>query len=77
MVVSMSFEEKFPNLGQLAKKLSKEENKDNYLKTFLEAYCLDKQRVKEAIKKCTIYANTNNNGIDKRMLIKELGLEDE
>lgn len=60
----MKFEEEFPSF-------SKNFRVGIFAKRYISEYCLDKQKVKEAIFQCT----EGHNSINKKLLLNLLGLD--
>lgn len=73
----MTFEEDFPSLkvAEIKGLINAEVGiLDVYWKQDIRKYCLDKQRVRDAIKKCNQESKDAFQSMIPMMLIKELGL---
>lgn len=79
----MTFEEEFPSLNDLQRQKITVHDTINgfkyhtsqFLEEEIKLHCLDKQRVRDVIEKCTQkYSDTRNNRIYVDDLLKELGL---
>lgn len=73
----MKFEDEFPTMDFTKHPEAHMIISDEYMKKYIMKHCLDKQKVIEAIERCTLKDHKNSTVypfVDKNRLLRELGL---